>query len=93
MTSLTLPPSGSLIRLTREPIGSYAKAGEVYRVTYHPTRRLDRKTGKRVAVFHGQTSVHLWNESADCGTFDNATMWNIHGREAQWEVVAEQVAA
>ena len=80
---LDLPPSGALIRLTTAPVGSYATAGDVYRVTYAPTRR----QGKR--VIHGQTTIRLWDETRQCGTYDSAIMWNVHGRKAQWEIIAE----
>lgn len=73
---VTLPPNGSYIVFTKTPIGSYAKAGEVYQVTYAP-RNPKAKRAYR-------PSVRLWCESRDCGTYDNAQMWS----GAAWQVVA-----
>lgn len=74
-----LPPSGSKVRLVEPPRGSWARAGEVVRVTYAPNIRGGGK--KRI---HGQTTVRVWDEERGCGTYDSAMFW----RWARFEVVA-----
>ena len=66
-----LPPSGSLITFLKVPAGSYASDHEVYRITYP-------------AEITPRSDVHLWNETADCGTYDRA--WSYD--RAEWQVVA-----
>ena len=66
-----IPPSGSLVTFSTVPCGSYATAGETYRVTYR---------GKLTS----RTTLHLWNEDRDCGTFDSPwayerAAWTVAG--------------
>lgn len=75
-----LPASGSKVRLIAAPRGSYARDGEVVRVTYAPNVRGGGK--KRI---HSQTSVRVWDEDRGCGTYDSAMFW----RWAKWELIAE----
>jgi hypothetical protein len=79
MTNLAtiLPPTGSMVRLIETPRGSWATAGEVYRVNYRPHVRAGRKG------IHATTTVQLWDDDRDCGTYDSAMMWAV----AKWELV------
>lgn len=77
VTHYKLPPSGSLIRLNKIPRGSWATAGETYRVLYAPHQK-----GGRKGIFP-TTSIRLWNEDRGCGTYDSAMNWAT----AEWELV------
>lgn len=76
-TDFNLPPNGALVRLVRKPLASWATEGETYRVRYASHQR-----GGVKGIF-GQTSVQLWSEDRDAGTYDSARNW----RFAQWEIV------
>lgn len=71
-----LPPSGSKVRLIEAPRGSWARDGEVVRVTYAKHQRCG------VKGIHSNTSIRVWDEDRACGTYDSAMFW----RWAKWEM-------